>query len=334
MKADPAAPQTTCLIVVPCLNEEAFIGPLLDFLSAEAREVNATIVVVDGGSSDRTRAIVSEKALGNPAIRLCDNPLRIQSAGVNRAVERFGADAAFLIRIDAHAHYPDGYCRTLVAEAERTGASSVVVSMRTVARHGFQAAVAIAQSGRIGTGGSSHRSAPVGRWVDHGHHALIRVDAFKGVGGYDETFSHNEDAELDHRLHKAGGRVWMTAETDMTYYPRATAGGLFRQYFGYGKGRARNMLKHRTPPKLRQALPMLVAPALVLALLSPLSLLFAVPAAAWVAACLLGGLAGFARTRKVEALLAGVAAMIMHLGWSLGFWAQLASPPRPREIRA
>ena len=39
-----------------------------------------------------------------------------------------------------------------------------------------------------------------GHWADHGHHALMRISAFRAVGGYDESFSHNEDAELDYRL--------------------------------------------------------------------------------------------------------------------------------------
>ena len=32
----------------------------------------------------------------------------------------------------------------------------------------------------------------------------MRIAAFRGVGGYDESFSHNEDAELDYRLRQAG----------------------------------------------------------------------------------------------------------------------------------
>jgi hypothetical protein len=71
------------------------------------------------------------------------------------------------------------------------------------------------------------------------------IAAFRAVGGYDESFSHNEDAELDFRLRQAGFRIWMTDKTVMTYYPRASVLPLFRQYLGYGRGRAKNILKHR-----------------------------------------------------------------------------------------
>ena len=37
-------------------------------------------------------------------------------------------------------------------------------------------------------------------YVDHGHHAAFRAASFKAIGGYDETFSHNEDAEFDGAL--------------------------------------------------------------------------------------------------------------------------------------
>ncbi len=44
--------------IIPTLNEEANIGPLLDSLSAHRAE---EVIVVDGGSADRTRGIAGEK---------------------------------------------------------------------------------------------------------------------------------------------------------------------------------------------------------------------------------------------------------------------------------
>ena len=96
----------------------------------------------------------------------------------------------------------------------------------------------------------------------------MRVDAFRAVGGYDSTFRFNEDAELDYRLRQAGSVIWLTDRTGMTYYPRSTASGLFRQYFGYGGGRARNIFKHRARPRLRQLAPLAILPVVLLAALS------------------------------------------------------------------
>ncbi|TIT86055.1 MAG: succinoglycan biosynthesis protein exoa, partial [Mesorhizobium sp.] len=212
------------------------------------------------------------------------------------------------------------------------GADSVVVSMLTSGTGAVQKAVAAAQNSKLGTGGSKHRHMSAGEWVDHGHHALMRIAAFRAVGGYDESFSHNEDAELDHRLRLAGCRIWMSGRTQMIYYPRSTLKGLFFQYLGYGRGRAKNVLKHRMMPKLRQMIPLLVFPVVLLTVFAPLFVLAAVPFLIWAAVCLGYGVVTAIGQRNPAIALAGVSAMVMHLGWSLGFWLQLLSPQPAREM--
>ncbi|MFA6156685.1 glycosyltransferase family 2 protein [Mesorhizobium sp.] len=311
------------LIVIPCLNEAAHIGALLDRLRPSAARLGARIIVADGGSTDGTLAIVAGIAGKDSRVLLLHNKRRIQSAAINLAVATFGQGADYLIRIDAHGGYPDDYCERLVEEALATGADSVVVSMLTSGSGAVQKSAAAAQNSRLGTGGSRHRHLSSGEWVDHGHHALMRISAFGAVGGYDETFSHNEDAELDYRLKQAGYRIWLSGKTRMVYYPRASLKGLYVQYLGYGRGRARNVLKHRVIPKVRQMVPLLVFPVVLLASLSFLHWLAAVPLLLWASVCLGYGLWTAIRQRNADIALAGVSAMIMHLGWSVGFWLQL-----------
>jgi len=325
-------PAPTCLLVIPTLNEAPHIGPLLDRMMVEARALGARIVVADGGSSDGTQDIVRGKARDDEGVSLIHNPRRIQSAAINLAVARCGAGIDYFIRIDAHGAYPDDYCSALLAEAIATGADSIAVPMITTGQERlFQRAVAAAQNSLVGNGGSAHRTNAAGRWVEHGHHALMRVAAFEAVGGYDEAFSTNEDAELDFRLSAAGSRIWLSGRTRMVYYPRASAASLFRQYFGYGGGRARNILKHRVVPRLRQLVPLAVAPAVVLAGLSFLYWPALVPLMLWlVASMALGALtiarqAARYRLPTSSAPLVGAAAMIMHFAWSAGFWLELIS---------
>jgi len=266
---------------------------------------------------------VAEIAARDPRVRLMPNPGRLQSAGVNLAARTLDEGRPWLVRIDAHADYPANYVSTLIDEARRTGAHSVVVAMDTRGEAPFQRAVAAAQNSRLGTGGAAHRVGAAAGWVDHGHHALFNREAFQQIGGYDESFSHNEDAELDLRLTQEGARIWLTDRTRLVYHPRRTPGALWKQYLSYGKGRARTVLKHYTPLKLRQALPLAVAPAVLGALASPLFWPLAVPALIWAAVALGYGLALGARQKDAAVLLSGPAAMIMHLAWSLGFWLQL-----------
>ena len=328
--AQTVDPRRRALIVIPTLNEAAGVQNIIDRVLADEALEAPLVVVADGGSVDGTRDIVREIAQENPHVRLIHNPGRLQSAGLNLAAELASVGRGWLVRVDAHADYPENYVSTLIAEARRTGATSVVVSMETVGEAPFQRAVAAAQNSVLGAGGSPHRRTCEGRWVDHGHHALIDLAAFEVIGGYDESFSHNEDAEFDVRLTQHGGRIWLTDKARIRYYPRRTPQALWRQYFSYGDGRARTVLKHDRPLKFRQALPLAVAPAALGAVLSPLAPVLMLPAVLWLMTCLSFGLALAIRQRDAAVVLSGPAAAIMHLAWSAGFWSQLVTQASQR----
>ena len=328
------------LVAIPCLNEEEHIANVVETLLAGADDIRMRIVVADGGSTDGTRAIVEQLARSDDRILLLDNPKKIQSVAVNEVVRHHGEDARFLIRVDAHAEYPQRYCEHLLAVRAATDADSVVVSMRTRGQSCFQRAAAAAQNSILGNGGSSHRNTTRDRWVDHGHHALMTLEAFKAVGGYDETFSHNEDAELDARLTQQGYRIFLTGEVPIVYYPRRNPVALFRQYLNIGRGRARNFLKHRSSAKPRHLVLAVVAPAILLLVLAPIAPLLAVPALAWSLLCIGYGILLGARLRDPCAAAAGLAAIATQAGWSFGFWAELverlvnrAAPPLRRAIK-
>ncbi|MDR7143976.1 succinoglycan biosynthesis protein ExoA [Rhizobium sp. BE258] len=324
MKTDVRT-SVSSLIIIPCLNEAKHIEPLIEKLDPALDDLNARIVVADGGSTDGTREIVARISETDHRVILLDNPRRLQSAAINLAVSTFGRDYEYFIRIDAHGDYPDDYCQRLIEEAEDTEADSVVVAMETVGFGIFQKATAFAQNSKLGNGGSKHREGAEGHWTDHGHHALMRVNAFETVGGYDETFSHNEDAELDYRLKKAGFGIWMTDKTRMIYYPRSSVKTLFRQYLGYGRGRAKNILKHGNMPKLRQMLPLAVVPVFIGAFLAVLNWIAVIPFSLWAIACVGYGFWMAVGQRNPYGPLAALSAMVMHFAWSAGFWMELLS---------
>jgi succinoglycan biosynthesis protein ExoA len=316
--------QQAVLVVVPTFNEAAHLDQLIAQLLRDAGQLRLKLVVADGGSTDATCDIVRRINERDGRVVLLDCNRRIAGA-INEAVAKYGDDADFLIRIDAHAEYPAQFCRRLLAVQMDTGADSVVVSMTTTGQTCFQRAAAAAQNSLLGNGGSPHRNQSSGRWVDHGHHAVMRMAAFRDVGGYDEAFFWNEDAELDARLRGAGYRIYLAGGLSIGYFPRGSAAGLLRQYFNYGRGRAQNFLKHRETLRMRQLIPLAVAPALALALLFPASPLFAAPALVWCTLCLGYGAWIGAQSGDRCACGAGIAAILMHAGWSFGFIAGMAS---------
>ena len=313
-------------IAVPVLNEAAHIEACLRSLLASVEQAGLgarfEILVMDGGSTDATGPIVERMAETEPAIRLCANPGRLQSAGVNLAAKMASPRASILMRADAHALYPPNFVRDCAQALRTHNASSVVVPMINRGIRPVQRAIAAAQSGRLGNGGAAHRTGGASGLVDHGHHAAFDRAAFLELGGYDPQFTHNEDAEYDARLGRAGGRIWMCRSAPIVYFPRSSLPALARQYFKHGRGRAQNLALHGGRPKLRQVGPVgllgLCLTALVLALWNPW---FALVPSAYAALCLAWG-ASIALSRRDAALLvAGVAVMVMHMSWACGYVA-------------
>ncbi len=312
------------LVVIPTLNEALHIETCIaSLLNDDERMKSVQIVVADGGSADGTQAIVERLAQVHPNIRLLNNPKRLQAAAVNLAASLMGEGKSILVRCDAHALYPPHYVMRVANALVAHDVDSIVTPMDAVGDTCFQRANAHVVDTPLGSGGSAHRGGRVSKLVDHGHHAGFRMSSFRNLGGYDETFSHNEDAEYDRRLRASGGKIYLDAEIRMKYRPRATPGALARQYFNYGKGRARTLFKHKAWPRLRQLIPVLVvgvsAIALAAAPVWPWALI--VPAAYL---AILGGasLVFTVRMRSICGLLAGPAAAIMHASWAAGFVKQ------------
>ena len=60
---------------------------------------------------------------------------------------------------------------------------------------------------------------------------------------------------LEDKYTALGGRIYLSRAIVVHYLPRSSFRALARQYFRYGKGRARTALKHHRLPTLRPLLP-------------------------------------------------------------------------------
>jgi succinoglycan biosynthesis protein ExoA len=318
------------LVAIPVLNEAAHIEACIrSLMKGDDRLPVAAIVVVDGGSTDATRRIVEDLADEFPNVSLLHNPKRLQSAAVNLAARTSGAGRRILVRCDAHSIYPENFIMQAADSLARRGVASVVVPMDAVGRTCFQRANAWIVDTPLGSGGSAHRGGRKSMFVGHGHHAAFDLAAFLAVGGYDETFSHNEDAELDTRIRKSGGRIFLDADIRLSYLPRATVASLARQYFSYGKGRARTLLKHGEFPRLRQLIPPATLVACLLGLAAtPFTLWSLVLPSGYLAALALASLAVSVKHRSACGLLAGLASATMHMSWSAGLFRQMLKGQR------
>lgn len=314
------------LIVIPSFNEAANIENVIESLQTDEGCREALIAVSDGGSSDETVAIVERIGRRDPRVRVLTTVDRLNiSASLNRAVDVFGSGRRWLVRLDAHAEYPKNYASRLVAKAVETGATSVVIPMFTRGNTCFQRSAAAAQNSILGTGGAAHRLLNRGGWVEHGHHALFSLEQFRQLGGYDVTMTINEDAEFDRRLIKAGGRIWLADDLAIAYFPRKNTFSLFRQYFGYGRGRARTFARQGGRTHLRHFILPSILPIVLLSLFAPLHGVLAIPALGWLGTCIAYGCVLGVKNRDICAAGAGYCAIVMQFAWSLGHWREIIS---------
>jgi glycosyltransferase involved in cell wall biosynthesis len=240
----PLEDRPLCSIVIPCLDEESTIESVVRGAATQHYPASRLeILVCDGGSRDATRATVAKLAAQDPRIRLVDNPRRFPSAGLNEGIQR--ASGSVIVRMDAHAEYAPDYVAAAVDALRRTGAAVAGGAARARSKNLFQRALCAALASPLGVGGSAYRDPSREGFVESVWGGAFRREAFVEVGLFDPEARANEDAELNQRIVEAGGRVYLSKEMVSFYYPRASLRRLATQYFTYGQGRARTLLRRR-----------------------------------------------------------------------------------------
>jgi len=312
------------VIVIPTLDEAIYIGPILHGLLDQPN--CPPIWVVDGGSRDSTRSIVLVIGVKHPTLSLLHNPGRSQAAAINLAAKRaFAEGFTTLIRLDAHAAYPQGFVAGLLGALNTSGADSIVVPLFARGTSPWQAAAADLQNSWLGNGGAPHRTGRVAGWVDHGHHAAFRLNRFVALHGYDPRFAANEDAEFDARLITDGGRIFLASSLAVTYFPRKTPGALARQMVRNGWFRVMTALKNNQVLGIRQQAPtlasLLVLLSLMLGLAHPVALL---PAFGYGALVLILASLASSTANPVHILRIALLASVSHGAFACGVLGSLA----------
>ncbi|HEV3189655.1 MAG TPA: glycosyltransferase family 2 protein [Polyangiaceae bacterium] len=249
-------PPPLVTVAIPCRDEEAHIEACIRSVQAQdwPRD-RLEVLVADGMSLDATREILGRLAAEDPRIQLVDNPARLQAAGLNECIRRARGDV--IVRMDVHADYAEDFVRQCVAVLDRTGADNVGGAANAVGKTFFQRCVAAALRSPMGVGGSKYRRGGQDGFVESVWPGAFRRSVFERVGLFDENAITNEDAEFNQRLLASGARIYMSHDIVARYYPRESMRGLARQYFKYGQGRARTLLKHGRLVSIRPALPFL-----------------------------------------------------------------------------
>jgi glycosyltransferase involved in cell wall biosynthesis len=324
-------------VIVPCRNEERFIGQCLDsILAAEFPHDQLEVLVVDGNSDDRTAEIVGGYTRRFPFIRRLENPERIVPTALNRGVR--AATGEVILRMDAHATFPPDYIPRLLEALESSGADNVGGRIETVpaAPGPVACAIALAISHPFGVGNSWFRIGSARpRWVDTVPFGCYRRDVFQRIGLFDEELVRNQDDEFNHRLIREGGRILLVPAVVSTYYARDSFRNLARMFYQYGRFKPLASLKLGRIMTVRQLIPS----AFVLAGfgLAVVGVFWPVAATLWLTVMLAYGFMAVlfalpaARAHGIRCALAlSVAFPVVHASYGIGFLRGLLDLLRAR----
>jgi glycosyltransferase involved in cell wall biosynthesis len=336
-------------VLVPVLNEEAHIRDAVDAMRRQRFDGRLEFLLIDGRSTDRTVAILRELQAEDPRIRVLDNPARATPQALNLGL--CSAQGTYVVRMDAHTLYPPDYIARGVARLQAGDVAWVAGFQAPYADGGGAGArrTALALETKLGTG-QSRRWRPAdpsdGATAARGEVELDtgvfggvwRRSTLLEVGGWDEGFAQNQDAEQAARILERGGRIVCLPAMSARYFPRGTLRALARQYFNYGYYRAKNARLH--PRSLRRS--HLLLPALPLAVAAAIAgpRVLRRPARAAMGvylAALAATAAGLVRrTSHRDAAAVPAVLATMHTAFGLGFLRGLAryarSAPRPATL--
>jgi glycosyltransferase involved in cell wall biosynthesis len=294
-------------VICTVLNEAEAVGRLLESLAAQSRPPDE-VIIVDGGSTDGTPAVVMSYA-GRLPLKLQEARGANISRGRNLAVKRATGDV--IASTDAGVRLgPDWLARLaapfegLAAEELSAGCYAVAGFFQPDPQDAFELALG-ATTLPLAAEIKPERFLPSSRSV------AWNRSAWQCSGGYPEWLDYCEDLLFDFRLIECcGGFAW-APDAVVHFRPRPTLSSFFKQYYRYARGdgkadlwRKRHAIRYAT---YGLALPALLALSV---LHSPL----------WLLALLAGVLAYCWRPMR------RLAAQWQGFGWPQRLWALLLVP--------
>lgn len=222
-------------IIIPVLNEEKYIGICIDSLLKQTYPMEQMEwLIIDGGSKDNTVNVVNIYIKKYPdLIKVFDNKKRTQACAMNIGIQK--AVGEFVIRLDAHAEYANNYIEECVRLLETGKYANVGGIATTKGRNRYGNIISCMLSSKFGVGNSSFRTEQKSAIVDTVPFGAFNKEYLKAIGGFDERLNRNEDNEINYRIKKNGGIIFLSDTINFTYYCRDSFRGIVNMAFQNGK---------------------------------------------------------------------------------------------------
>ena len=223
-------------VICPVYNEEGYISQCVEsILQQDYPKDDMEILFVDGMSNDKTREIIASYAKKYPFIKMLDNPEKVVPYAMNAGIKASKGDV--IIRLDGHVEYPTNYFSVLVNSITELDADNVGALCQTLpcGSSSKELAIAEALSSSFGMGNSYFRiGCDSVRRVDTVPFGCFRREVFDRVGLYDEELVRNQDDELNGRIIKNGGKIYLIPSLVTKYYARDKIYKVSKMFYQYG----------------------------------------------------------------------------------------------------
>lgn len=213
-------------VVMPVYNESRFINNCIQSLLRQDYPLALMEwIFVDGISTDDTVKIIAQYRKKYPKlIKIEKNTKKIVPCAMNIGIAV--SKGKYIIRLDAHSDYNTDYISKCVYHLDNSDAENVGGVATTKAEGFVGNCIAKVLSCKFGVGNSSFRTQGNSGYVDTVPYGAFRRSVFSKYGGYDERLVRNQDNELNFRIRKNGGKIFLSTDIKLSYYCRDSINGI------------------------------------------------------------------------------------------------------------
>jgi len=253
-------------VIIPARNEENTITRCLNnIISNGYPQDKLEIIVVNGGSTDNTVSVLHEYNKKHRGIKVLENPQKVTPAAFNIGIKY--ARGSLIAIIGAHNYISKSYLLTAAKYLQENNVDCVggIGTCIPADKKLITKAISSAINSRFGVGNSFRTNCPKEVVsADTVASPVYKREVLKKIGLFDEELLRGQDAELNARLRKNGGRILLVPEVVSYYYARDSLPKLWKMYFQYGYFRALIVKKIKSVFTYRQLIPAAFIASLVI----------------------------------------------------------------------
>jgi cellulose synthase/poly-beta-1,6-N-acetylglucosamine synthase-like glycosyltransferase len=309
-------------IVIPCLNESAYIKACVRSVLMQAYpKEKLKVWVVDGMSNDGTKEILNSMLKEESRLEVLENPERVTPVSLNLGIH--AGTAEVVIILGAHAELEaDFVVKNVQALSEHPDAGCAGGMILNLFENKEAEIISAAMASPFGVGNARFRTGGEAGYVDTVAFGAYRRSVLDEIGLFDEGLVRNQDDELNYRLTKNGHKIWFDPEIRSRYYVRGSYKKVFSQYRQYGYWKVFVNVKHKNITTWRQLIPFLWVCFLIGG--GVLSVVFPVFKLAWLAGVLFYGVVGVVMAVKASKAVVDFpsvmyAFILLHLAYGIGY---------------